>query len=455
MGKEIAIFTNTYPYGTGETFLAEEIPFVSGEFEKVHIFPLYIPDSETKALGRQAPSNAIVHRPLLATDHKDRKGLLAGGLLNTAPFGFAVREFFARKVYCSKKKMWLWGNYLCILRSILGNNRKMKEVVGILEGCSCAYFYWGDKSALAIPFLKKKVQQGKKPQFVVRFHGSDLYEEAKGYLPFREMLYGAVDYAVTISENGKEYIEKNYRNQPGEIKVFRLGSSYHSDACPNLGAPVPADAGAADSTGAYNILSCSNVIELKRIDLIAAAMLILERDGELARSLASKGISHICWTHIGDGPLLEPIKELLIQNGAPEGEEGELTPIAFNFLGALPHSKVLEYYQTHYTDLFLQVSRSEGIPVSIMEALSYGTPAMATNVGGVAELLPKGCGCGRLLPKELDALQLAQYVKEWILQSLELPEFDLALAARRQWEEKWDCRKNYTAFARFLKGLQQ
>ena len=48
---------------------------------------------------------------------------------------------------------------------------------------------------------------------------------------------------------------------------------------------------------------------------------------------------------------------------------------------------------------------------------------------------------------------LAQELKEWILDSLQLPEFDLALAARRQWEEKWDCRKNYTAFAEFLASL--
>lgn len=453
MGKELAIFTNTYPYGGGETFLEQEMPFVCREFVRVHIFPLYIPGGTKREKYREVPQNCIVHRPLLAYDHKDKKRMLLGGVLNTAPLGFAIKEFFTRKVYCSRKRVWLWGNYLCILRSIIGNSKMMKEITGILEECSCAYFYWGDKSALAIPFLKRRLQQGKMPQFVVRFHGSDIYEEAKGYLPFRVMLYGAVDYAVTISENGKEYIEKNYISQPGEIKVFRLGSSYHSDACPNLGAPVPENTGAADSTGAYNILSCSNVIELKRVQLIAAAMLVLELDGELARTLAKKGINHICWTHIGDGPLLEPIKEFIMQNGIPEENDNETTPIAFNFIGALPHNKVLEYYQSHYTDLFLQVSRSEGIPVSIMEALSFGTPVIATNVGGVAELLPNGCGCGKLLPKELDARELAREIKEWIVTSLEMPEFDLALAARRQWEEKWDCRKNYTAFANFLKGL--
>ena len=453
MSKELAIFTNTYPYGSGETFLAEEVPYVFAEFDKVHVFPLYIPSGNEGKKCREMPKNAVLHNPLLKTDHKDKKGLLQSGLMNMAPIWFAVKEFFTGKVYSDRKRIWLWGAYLCTLRSILSNRKQMESVADIIGNCKCAYFYWGDKSALAIPFLKKRMQGRKMPKFLVRFHNSDVYEEAKGYLPFREMLYGAIDYAIPISENARQYIEQNYRNQPAEIKVFRLGSAYHTDACPNLGAPVPANAGVADTAGAYNILSCSNVTEIKRIDLIAAALLILERDGSLARSLSSKGINHICWTHIGGGPLLEPIKEFIVQNGIPDGEGNETTPIAFNFLGALPHNEVLEYYQTHYSDLFLQVSRYEGIPVAIMEALSYGTPVIATEVGGVAELLPQGCGCGKLLPREIDAEQLAKEIKDWILSSLEMPEFDLALAARRQWEEKWDCRKNYNAFTAFIKEL--
>ena len=452
MGKELAIFTNTYPYGTGEPFLAEEAPFVFKEFDKVHIFPLYIPTGKEGDIYRETPPNSTVHPPLLNTDHKDKWGLLCSGLLNFAPVGFAVKELSARKVFSSKKKLRIWANYLCILRSILGNGQKMKNVLSVLGNCSTAYFYWGDKSALAIPFFKRKLKDTACPQFVVRFHGSDIYEEAKGYLPFREMLYSAIDYAIPISYNGKEYIEKNYRNIPDNISVHHLGSFHHSDACPNLGAPVPQDEGAADVAGAYNILSCSNVIELKRVHVLAAAMLLLERDRELAGILQEKGISHICWTHIGDGPLLEPIKEMVMQNGLPEGEE-PATPVAFNFAGAMPHAKVMEYYQTHYTDLFVQASRSEGIPVSIMEALSFGTPAIATNVGGVAELIPENCRYGKLMPKEITAAELAKHIKDWIIQSVGLPEFDLALAARKQWEKDWDCKKNYREFAKFLKSI--
>ena len=38
-------------------------------------------------------------------------------------------------------------------------------------------------------------------------------------------------------------------------------------------------------------------------------------------------------------------------------------------------------------DLFVNMSLSEGIPVSIMEAISFGIPIIATNVGGNAEIV--------------------------------------------------------------------
>lgn len=452
MKKELAIFTNTYPYGTGETFLADEAPYVFAGWEKVHIFPMYIPQGDDGETMRRMPANAVLHKPLLKGDHKDRRSLLLGGIFSFAPIGFAIREFVGKKIYADSRKCWIWGNYLCILRSILRNGERMREVTGVLEGCRTAYFYWGDKSALAIPFLKRKMG-AKAPVFAVRFHGSDIYEEAKGYLPFREMLYGAIDHAVPVSQNGREYIETRYKNQPGNIAVHRLGSFWHSDACPNLGAPVPDREGEPDSTGAYNIISCSNVIELKRVHLLAAAMLHLERNRELAETLRKKGVSHICWTHIGDGTLLEPIKEMVVQNGVPEGEEG-IVPVAFNFKGAMPHEKVMEHYQTHYTDLFINVSRSEGIPVSIMEALSYGTPVLATDVGAVRELIPEGSICGKLLKKEITAEELAGEIAGWIFRSLEMPEFELALAARKEWEENWNGRKNYAGFAAWLESLR-
>ncbi len=509
--KNIILFTNTYPYGSGESFLHTEIPFLAQHFGKIIIRPLYIQKNGnicrdfTKVLYKESEidlsGRVIVEESLLPFDHKAKWSLLFRGLFNFTPIKFAIEEFISRKVWNSGLKFYLFMNYLLILRAILSNRRAMKEICHEISDNGCLpYFYWGDKSALAIPFIKgaiakmraSKREPGRKmepvPPFVIRLHGSDLYEEAKGFLPFREMLYKAADYAVTISENGAEYIRTNYRNQPANIIVSHLGSFDHNRDCPNLfpyndithptataeriGLEDESESGETgdgieiNGVNAFNIVSCSNVIELKRVELIAVAMLYLENDAELSQFLKDNGVSHLTWTHIGDGPLLQPIKQLVIENsgrgnqakGAPTGdsatgghnlnEEGQTAPnpIIYRFPGAITHNQVLDYYQSHYIDLFLQVSRSEGIPVSIMEALSYGIPVIATDVGGVGEIIA-GEEYGKLLPKEVNGEIIATAIKEWIMKKSKT---NSSIAARKAWEERWNSTKNFTGFSGML-----
>ena len=42
--------------------------------------------------------------------------------------------------------------------------------------------------------------------------------------------------------------------------------------------------------------------------------------------------------------------------------------------------------------MFINLSSSEGIPVSIMEAQSFGIPVIATNVGGSGEIVVSETG---------------------------------------------------------------
>ena len=68
------------------------------------------------------------------------------------------------------------------------------------------------------------------------------------------------------------------------------------------------------------------------------------------------------------------------------------------FLGFLSHAKLLALYRERQVDLVVLPSvdlgdgLNEGIPVSLMEAMSYGLPVVATRTGGIPELLRGGAG---------------------------------------------------------------
>jgi glycosyltransferase involved in cell wall biosynthesis len=116
---------------------------------------------------------------------------------------------------------------------------------------------------------------------------------------------------------------------------------------------------------AFTILSCSNVTPLKRVKLIAESI--------------NKCTSNIKWFHIGDGPELE---EVIRFSNLRDSQK-----TVFRFLGRLPNEKVFDFYRNVHIDLFINLSTSEGLPVSIMEAMSFGVPVLATDVGGTKEIV--------------------------------------------------------------------
>ena len=55
-------------------------------------------------------------------------------------------------------------------------------------------------------------------------------------------------------------------------------------------------------------------------------------------------------------------------------------------------------------DLLVLPSHSEGSPLVVMEALSCGTPVLATNVGGVPQLIEAGRNGELVSPRQPEAL---------------------------------------------------
>ena len=59
------------------------------------------------------------------------------------------------------------------------------------------------------------------------------------------------------------------------------------------------------------------------------------------------------------------------------------------------------------SDIYLQPSRTEAISLSIMEALCHGLPIIASNVGGVPEVVNNGSNGFLVEPEDINALSNA------------------------------------------------
>lgn len=59
------------------------------------------------------------------------------------------------------------------------------------------------------------------------------------------------------------------------------------------------------------------------------------------------------------------------------------------FLGTLTKQEIIDWYQN--IDLYVQPSKQEGLPRSVIEAMSVGCPAIGSNIAGIPELIDQDC----------------------------------------------------------------
>jgi len=400
--NKLVIFTDSYPYGSAEPFLTNELEYLAATFREILIIPLnYGTSKEARAL----PANVTCTKPILNSS-KDKVELTRRGLLNCAPIGTYLKELFKGKATASAKTRWSWGIGLLLSRSVLSS----KQVKAVLNDDEYAtlYFYWGVRSSFIIPFINKK---GKK--IAVRFHGSDTYEETNGgYIPLREQQLANIDRYYFCSDFGRRYIESKYPFVAAKSEVTRLGVHQRGINQPS-------------TDGMFRILTLSNMVPLKRLELLAEALM--------------HATIRIEWTHIGDGETWEAVTSAAQQ--LPSNVKVE-------FLGRLPNPQVVAYLSQHPTDLFVNVSSSEGVPVSIMEALSMGIPVLATAVGGSPEIVDDGVG--RLVSPNIAPEELMHEIEGIAKHSRTN---DLRTNARNRWAERCDASALYLQFCQSILNI--
>ena len=410
--QSLILLTNSFPYGKGETFLETEVKYLSKTFSKIFIFP-----SVPKDTIRTLPKNVMVIDSFFDNEKKSLSEKLFSylSLLFSTIFWSEVFNLFSKGLFSlsniSKLSLFhrLAYRKFQILNLFIEREKLDKSLVAL-------YSYWFVSHAMAIAFFKKKNPTA---FGITRTHEYDLYQKGKNVLPFRHFMATYLDKIVPIAKDGKNYLQNQFGISASKIAHHNLGIENHFQ--PELNNV---------SNKEFVLLSCAFISERKRIPLIANAV---KRAGELFPN------HKFVWKHIGDGDL-EITNE--IQNIIKSFSKN----VSAELLGYCSNQEIFEFYKRDTAiSAFINVSTSEGKPVSIMEAQSFGVPVIATDVGGIRELVNQQNG--HLLSPNPSVEEIANAIGSFLSPAL------LKEKKRNSfqiWKEEYNAQTNYTKFTEFL-----
>lgn len=390
MNNRLFLFTATFPFGTRETFLEVEICYLAEVFEVVTIVPL----GGYGTPQREVPDNCTVETSLHCSRNKKLIKSL-GSISRVLPL--YSKDLWQNRVFLSLKKLKIWSKQL-FLTSFYLQSSVIRNLLKVDSSDIIIYSYWGTDYNCFFPWLKGRYK------LYSRFHGEwDLWRNggaSEGYIPCRKAILESLTTAITISHKGEEFLSSRYPWL--SIKTFHLGTEDNG-------------VGMKSNDGIIRVVSCSSVYPLKRVPLIYNSLVLAAQN------------QRIEWTHIGGGPYFESLKALVSTNSDSN--------LIVHLLGPIPMQDVLSYYNTHPVDVFVNLSTNEGIPVSIMEAISFNIPIIATNVGGNSEIVTSETG---ILVQADPSIQEVASSFEQI--------FRLNLDPRLFWEREFKAMTNYMNF---------
>jgi glycosyltransferase involved in cell wall biosynthesis len=339
-----------FPYGTGETFIENEFPFIEQEYEQIIIITNHPIEQKSRLSNNQTikviyfPYELSNWQKLLSLKHIFHSDFIKE--LNTikSSYKLSFNSTILKTCFSSfQKAIQLEKLINDIIKKF---ELKPSELV--------LYSYWMNDLALGIAYYTKK---NKQTFSICRAHGWDVYmnRHLDNYLPFRNFILTYIDKCFAISENGLHYLNQLTKDAfQSKIELAHLGTINHERSH-------------VEKDSVFRLVSCSNLIPLKRVNLIIEALTEVN--------------FHLQWVHFGSGKEFDALQ----QKATHLLQKKDNLEIIFK--GQVDNAELKKYYSTTYVDSFINVSETEGIPVSIMEALSFGIPCIATNVGGNAEIV--------------------------------------------------------------------
>lgn len=407
--KKILIITWNYPYYPGEQFLETEIEFW-GNNEKIDITIL---PSNTRGKPRKIPPNIKLRKIF---NYRYNVFLIIFQI-------FFSKFLYIEVNYLIQEKRINIHNLINLFYSILKTEFFVKKLEswirknGIID---IVYTYWSSEQTYAACILKRK---GLIKSIITRTHGYDIYEERRqnNYMPLKRQFLPLMDKIYVLSEQAKLYLKCRYQIQENKVSIQRLGVYVGHEI--------------SDSTKAnrFHLVSVSSITKIKRIDRIIDSLELF--------LIKNKKINCV-WNHIGSGILEEKIKEYSFS------KLRHYKNLEVNFLGEISNDKVREFYISNKIDIFINVSAAEGTPVSIMEAMSMGIPAMGPNIGGISELITDQSGY--LLPENPTIQEIAEGLERMLVLSKNK---NIRINAKRLIKARFSAEKNYKTFIHEITSL--
>jgi colanic acid/amylovoran biosynthesis glycosyltransferase len=186
-----------------------------------------------------------------------------------------------------------------------------------------------------------------------------------------------------ISDNGFDLAKSVLKDiMPTKCHVIHMG----------VDLPIELSSSKRDVKKGFTIMCPANLLPVKGHTYLLQAVAALETGDVSCQLLLA-----------GQGPMLgsleRQVDELKIQDRV-------------KFLGQIPHSELLQFYGNNRVDSVVIPSIDqgngfhEGIPVSLLEAMAYKIPVIATTTGGIPELITEGTGI-LVPPQDSNALATA------------------------------------------------
>ncbi len=408
------LFTSSYPFDAAveQTFLGEEVKYLCSQFDRVILVP-----KSCRGNRLPVPDGAEV----------DESFAKSFNFINRVVCAFL--SIFSTYFYREIKRQWTdsfhWF-YLLRLAAFLSGARITRKWMGrrlkaenISTHESVFYTFWFDEVNMGIGMAKEN-----HPDIclVSRTHGYDLYEEIYGIWPCRYESIRLLDGLFPDSDAGEEYLKKKYPEFSGIYQTALLG------------VPDPGGISRASEDKVFRIVSCAIIHPVKRLDLLMEG---------IAAAARMRPDQRFEWRHFGNGDALEEYQK----------KAADVFPS--NAIGIFPgyttQGDLIREYLSSPVDVFMNVSKTEGTPVSIMEAISCGIPVIATAVGGNVEIVSEKNGL--LLHDTPQPEEVAQSIL-WALDNYEMMA-EKRRGSRDVWRSRYDASRNFQRFAEHLSEIRR